>query len=97
LANSFDFEKLDAWDARNSKWEFTKTEDGKAVVFDIIEQEMNAMKINFGQEYEDLKAYAKELLRPYYDLAGEVNDDILPKAIKNKLANEIYPRMYEIK
>lgn len=97
LANSFDFEKLDAWDARNSKWEFTRTEDGKAVVFDIIEQEMNAMKINFGQEYEDLKAYAKELLRPYYDLAGEVNDDILPKAIKNKLANEVYPKMYEIK
>ena len=58
---------------------------------------MNAMKINFGQEYEDLKAYAKELLRPYYDLAGEVNNDILPKAIKNKLANEVYPRMYEIK
>lgn len=95
--NAFDYKKLDDWDSVNSKVVFKKNNEGKTIVFDRIEQEMQAVKINYGEEYEKLKSQAAELLRPYYDLAGEVNDEFLPDAVKNLLNNVIYKRMAEIR
>lgn len=95
--NAFDFKKLDDWDSVNSKVVFKKNKEGKALVFDMIEQAMQGISIQYGEEYEKLKEQAKELLRPYYDLAGEVNEEFLPQSVKNLLNNVIYKRMAEIR
>lgn len=95
--NNFDFNKLDSWDARNSKYVMKKNKEGKALVFDLIEQAVQGMQIDYGEEYNDLKQQAKDLLNPYYDLSGEVNAEFLPEAIKGLLNNVIYKRMAEIR
>lgn len=94
--NNFDAKKLDKWDARNSRYQFKKDANGDAIVFKKIEEEMRGFKFNYGEEYDKLKEKVNDLLRPAYDLAGQVNVDFLSSKTKKEIA-DLYNKMYLIR
>lgn len=95
--STFDFATFDKWESRNTKYDFKRDSNGKPIVFDDLEQEMHGMKIDYGEEYKQLKKRERDLLRPIYDVAGEPNPELLEDSIKNIINNEIHPKLAEIR
>ena len=94
--HGFDVKRFKKWHMRNSRLEFKKDAEGNAIIFQDIENAMQGMVVDYGQEYNDLKIQADELLKPYRSQNGEVNASQLPNAVKN-LLNEIYSKQYDIR
>lgn len=89
----FNWKKLDEWDARNSRITFKPTRDGEGIqLFADIEAERNkilekyGVSLNYGEEYESNQQQIRELLNPYRNKnTGEVDNQLLPQQIKNKV------------
>lgn len=89
----FNWKKLDEWDARNSRITFKPTRDGEGIqLFTDIEAEKNkilekyGVSLNYGEEYESNQQQIRELLNPYRNKnTGEVDNQLLPQQIKNKV------------
>lgn len=89
----FNWKKLDEWDARNSRITFKPTRDGEGIqLFADIEAEKNkilekyGVSLNYGEEYESNQQQIRELLNPYRNKnTGEVDNQLLPQQIKNKV------------
>ena len=89
----FNWKKLDEWDARNSRITFKPTQDGEGIqLFADIEAERNkilekyGVSLNYGEEYESNQQQIRELLNPYRNKnTGEVDNQLLPQQIKNKV------------
>lgn len=94
--NNFDETTFNKWNSRNSQLVFKKDENGDAIVFKEIERIMHAQSIDYGEEYNNLKEKANQLLKPFKSPNGEVNDELMPESVKN-LLNQIYEEMYQIR
>lgn len=94
--HGFNAKRFRLWHLRNSRLEFKKDSNGNAIIFQDIENAMQGISVDYGQEYNNLKDKTNELLKPYRAQNGEINASELPDAVKN-LLNEIYHRQYEIR
>lgn len=96
---NFDWKKLDEWDERNSKTQFKLNDDGTIKLFDDIRKakiellEKNGFTDKQIEElldgdsvYKQNKERINKMLAPYRKLdTGEVDADILPELIKQKV------------
>lgn len=97
--DKFDWKKLDKWDERNSKKQFTLDDDGNILLFEDIRKAKIALLeksgftdaqienlLNPSSVYHQNKERINKMLAPYRRLDnGDVDATILPEQIKQKV------------
>ena len=89
---SFDFDKFDAWEKRNTRTQYKVNDDNEVLLFKTIEEEQEAFLKSIGvtkvpnEDSQALTEAINKLLRPYRNVnTGEVDMSILPAQVKNKV------------
>lgn len=89
---SFDFDRFDAWEKRNTRVQYRVSDDNEILLFKTIEIEQEAFLKQMGvvkvpnEDSEVLNDAINKLLRPYRNVnSGEIDMSILPVQVKNRV------------
>ena len=82
--NDFDIKAFRKWHSKNSVYRLKQDDEGKAIVYKLIEQELG-MVVDYGEEVEDLLQQRREI----YNLYRGVNSDILGSEIPDTLKGQL--------
>lgn len=101
---AFNWKKFNAWERLNTVQELKRTADGKILLFDFIDNQIDYdYSIIYedngdgGKRYEELKNTRNDILANYRDkFSGDINADIMPAELKKKV-RDIEREMSKIK
>ena len=89
-------EKWDLWNTRNSRLKFKEDENGEALIFKRIQDEMAAARPFYGPEEEELTKKIKDLLGVFYGTNGHVYDQAMSLEIQKKI-NALYSKRAKLR
>lgn len=88
--NSFDGETMKKWDLYNSRIDFKRDKNGRAILFEEISNLLQNLDktVDYGPEYNALKEEIDDILSTFRNEMGEVDIERMPDSTLNNLTNK---------